>query len=220
MEISPATTATPTATQKAQGTLTDTFDSFLLLLTTQLQNQDPLDPLSPNEFTAQLVQFTGVEQSIATNTNLEKLLSLIQGNSLTNAVQYIGKLVEVDGSTTKLENGQAEWSYTHDETVRSSTITVTDEAGAVVFTTPGKTAAGSHGFVWDGRDASGKTLPDAPYSVRVTALDSEGEPTSVATKTFGRVTAVESEAGDILLSVGGSLIPLANVFSVKEAKTG
>ena len=72
---------------------------------------------------------------------------------------------------------------------------MTDEAGAIVFTTAGKNTAGTHSFVWDGKDADGNTLPDAPYSVRVTALDAEGESTSVATKTFGRVTAVESEAG-------------------------
>ena len=132
----------------------------------------------------------------------------------------IGKLVEVSGRTTQLENGLAEWSYEHDAAVASSTITVSDESGGTVFTTAGKTAAGPHGFVWDGKDAGGNTLPDGAYTVRVTALDSAGDTTTVAVKTFGRVTAIESDAGAIFLNVGGKLIPLATVFSVKEAKTG
>ena len=91
MDISPVTSLPGNSNaDKTSVKLADTFDSFLTLLTAQLTNQDPLDPLDPNEFTDQLVSFTNVEQSIATNKNLEQLLASYQSNELASAVSYIG----------------------------------------------------------------------------------------------------------------------------------
>ena len=88
----------PATSETARKSLSDNFDQFLLLLTTQLQNQDPTDPLDTNEFTSQLVQFSSVEQAVKTNTNLEKMLSLLQTSQLDTAVGYIGKAVEAKGN--------------------------------------------------------------------------------------------------------------------------
>ena len=91
--------------------LNETFDSFLNLLTTQLQNQDPLEPTDAERFTEQLVQFSGVEQSILTNQRLEELISLQGGNLLTDAVGYIGREVTADGLVLPLQDGQANLNY-------------------------------------------------------------------------------------------------------------
>src|SRR3546814_13785327 len=77
--------------------LAETFDTFLTLLTTQLQHQDPLNPMDTNEFTSQLVEFTGVEQAISTNQKLDALIGLQADRQLNDAVGYIDKLVGADG---------------------------------------------------------------------------------------------------------------------------
>src|SRR5262245_21214904 len=86
------------------------FQSFLQLLTTQLQNQNPLDPLDTNQFTQQLVQFAGVEQQINTNSTLAALLQIMDSSRLTGAVDYIGKTIVAEGSTTVLDEQSAVWN--------------------------------------------------------------------------------------------------------------
>ena len=76
------------------GSLDETFDTFLLLLTTQLQNQDPLDPLDTNQFTEQLVNFTSVEQQIKSNELLEELLAGQRNSGLSTAISLIGNSIE------------------------------------------------------------------------------------------------------------------------------
>src|SRR6185503_13050473 len=85
------------------------FQSFLTLLTTQLKNQNPLDPLDTNQFTQQLVQFASVEQQLKTNDELTSLVSLQKTAQSTQALTFVGKTAVVDGSTTSLRNASATW---------------------------------------------------------------------------------------------------------------
>src|ERR1700742_2481651 len=80
--------------------IADNFTTFLQLLTTQLKNQNPLDPLDTNQFTQQLVQFAGVEQQMKSNDQLSTLVSLEQSAQATTALAYIGQTVVVDGATS------------------------------------------------------------------------------------------------------------------------
>ncbi len=110
MEINGVAFKDPTSssgTSAAASTLADTFDTFLALLTTQLKNQDPLDPMKSAEFTSQLVQFAGVEQSINTNKRLDKLVQLQTSSQLNSAVSFIGKTVEVVSDLLLLKDGAA-----------------------------------------------------------------------------------------------------------------
>ena len=107
VEINPVSVAEASKAANASTKLTDNFETFLTLLTTQLQNQDPLEPMDPSEFTDQLVQFTEVEQSIATNKKLEQLVSLATQNELSGAVSFIGKQVEAKDNRSILKDGQA-----------------------------------------------------------------------------------------------------------------
>src|SRR5580658_123707 len=92
--------------------LTGNMDTFLQLLTTQLQNQDPMNPMDSDQFTQQLVEYSQVEQQINTNSNLQSLISLQQGGAGSSAVGYLGKTVTVSGGTAPLTNGAASWNYT------------------------------------------------------------------------------------------------------------
>ena len=112
MEIAAAATSpAQQASSLAGGNLAQNFDDFIMLLVAQLKNQDPLDPISTNEFTNQIVQFASVEQAIATNTNLERMIALQRSNQITSAVGYLGKRIEAEGDTTALADGIAEWNY-------------------------------------------------------------------------------------------------------------
>src|ERR1700754_3071469 len=97
-------------TSTAGSTLAGNFQTFLTLLTTQLQNQNPLDPLDTNQFTQQLVQFAGVEQQLRTNDQLTTLVSLQQTAQSTQALTFVGKTAVVDGASTRLTNSAATWT--------------------------------------------------------------------------------------------------------------
>src|SRR6201996_5114512 len=90
-------------------TIANNFQTFLTLLTTQLKNQNPLDPLDTNQFTQQLVQFAQVEQQLKSNTQLGALVSLQQTAQNTQALNFVGQTVAVDGDTAPLTNGSATW---------------------------------------------------------------------------------------------------------------
>src|SRR5471032_2242493 len=90
-------------------TLAGNFQTFLTLLTTQLQNQNPLDPLDTNQFTQQLVEFASVEQQLKTNDQLTTLVSLQQTTEATQALGFVGKTAVVSGNTAALTNSQATW---------------------------------------------------------------------------------------------------------------
>ena len=93
--------------------LADNFNSFLTLLTTQLQNQDPLDPLDTNQFTQQLVEFTSVQQQVDMNTNLQTLISLQQTNEATQAMQFLGTNVTVAAHTICVPLQSGVRAHTH-----------------------------------------------------------------------------------------------------------
>src|SRR6201986_811416 len=129
----PSTTGTGTTSNSddAAAQLSGNFDTFLTLLTTQLQNQDPLSPMDSTQFTQQLVEFSQVEQQINTNDNLQTLIN--QGTSAagTNAVSYLGKAVTVTNGNAPLTGGTAAWTYNLGTASAQTTLTVTDANGNV-----------------------------------------------------------------------------------------
>src|SRR6202161_3391689 len=104
------------------------FQSFLTLLTTQLQNQNPLDPLDTNQFTQQLVEFAGVQQQINTNDSLATLVSLQQTAQSTQALGFVGKTAVVNGSTAALTNSSATWDLSVPSNATTN-ITITNNVG-------------------------------------------------------------------------------------------
>ena len=117
----------------SDATLAGNFQTFLTLLTTQLQNQNPLDPLDTNQFTQQLVQFAGVEQQLKTNDQLTTLVSLQQTAQSTQALDFVGKTAVVDGSTAALTNGSATWELGV-PTTSNVTVNIANSTGQTVFT--------------------------------------------------------------------------------------
>ncbi len=199
--------------------IADTFDSFLQLLTTQLEYQDPLSPLDSTQFTEQLVQFSGVEQSIATNDKLDQLIALQGGDQLGSAVSYIGKEIKADSDQIALQDGKANLIYGLEQDATGTLITIVNGAGQAVRVISGETTAGLHELVWDGKDAQGVPQPDGIYSVQVNAVDSENQSLAAATGTSGLVTGVESQDDEVFLKLGDLLVPVDKVFAVDALKS-
>ncbi len=196
--------------------LASTFDNFLLLLTTQLQNQDPLSPLDTNQFTEQLVQFTNVEQAIKTNGKLDQLIALQGVNQLTGALDYVGRTVEVDSVVLDLSDGAATMTYDLDSNADNVTIEIIDEDGNNVRTLTVDGSAGRHEVTWDGKNGAGSALPDGLYGFVVKAVDSEGRSIPARQGTIGRVTAVEMIDGDVTLSIGQLQVSIGRVMAIRD----
>ena len=197
--------------------LTDDFDTFLKLLTTQLQNQDPLNPMDTHEMTAQLVQFTQVEQQVAQNRNLEKLVNLQTASADAAAVSYIGHKVQVEGGTTNVPLAGTTWGYEFETPPNSVTLNVLDGSGKLVFTADGETTAGiRHAFDWDLTDADGATLGPGSYTMNVSALDAEGKAITATVDSIGEVSGVQSSATGPELLIGNDIVvALSKVLKVQ-----
>ena len=205
-------------TQQAGNQLSADMNTFLTLLTTQLKYQDPLDPMDTAEFTNQLVQYSSVEQAIQTNSKLDNLLSLNISNLGAQAVSYIGKVAQVMGDVMPLENGHAKATYTLDKNVESAVVLVKDLNGKVVYSEQAKIVAGTHDFVWNGKDSNGTQLEDGAYQIEVTTKVGQGEsPANVTTTIFGKVTGVASDSKGVYIGLGDAVTAgLGDILTVRD----
>jgi flagellar basal-body rod modification protein FlgD len=214
------TTASAASAQvnNSLSSLASNFQSFLSLLTTQLQNQDPTNPMDTNQFTQQLVQMTGVQQQLLTNNLLTTLVAQGQGG-LSNSVSYIGKTVQATDADQKLSGGSATWSYSLPSKAASAQITITNSAGNKVWSGSASSLnAGMNSFTWNGKDSSGAQLPDGgTYTLAITAKDSAGNSLSTQVLTSGTVTAATVNNGTAYVTIGNASVPVSSIVSVTDA---
>jgi len=195
-------------------TLAGNFQTFLSLLTTQLQNQNPLDPLDTNQFTQQLVEFASVEQQLKTNDQLSALVALQQTTQATQALGFVGKTAVVDGNTTALSNSSATWQLN----VPSSSavnITIANSKGQTVFTGSYSANAGDNQpFAWNCQGNDGTQWPDGLYTLTATAADSSGNPVAISTQVGGTVSSVDLTQTPPLLMINGQSYTVSQVKSI------
>jgi flagellar basal-body rod modification protein FlgD len=220
MTVVSGTTPLPTASSGSSvssttgGTLAGNFQTFLTLLTTQLQNQNPLDPLDTNQFTQQLVQFAGVEQQLKTNDQLTTLVSLQQTAQSTQALGFVGKTAVVDGSTTALKNGAATWNIGV-PTNSNVSISITNSTGQTVYSNNYSVQAGQNqAFGWDGKGNDGTQWPDGQYKMTATATDTAGNTVGVSTQIQGLVDSVDLTQSPPLLSINGQTYTVNQIKSI------
>ena len=223
--IAPAITAATTTSTGSTGTtgvdsntLAGNFQTFLTLLTTQLQNQNPLDPLDTNQFTAQLVQFAGVEQQLKMNDQLSSIVALEKSAQSTQALIYVGNTVAVDGSKANF-NSSATWNINAPKDT-NATITITDSTGQTAYSGNFSLKTGGSSFVWDGKGNDGRQWPPGSYTLTATGKDSSGNNVAISTEVQGVVDSVDLTATPPLLSIGGQTYTTDQIKRVIRPSTG
>ncbi|MEM8817855.1 MAG: flagellar hook assembly protein FlgD [Pseudomonadota bacterium] len=199
--------------------IADDFDTFLSLLTTQLQNQNPLDPLDMTQFTQQLVQFTEVEQTVKQNENLEQLIQLSAANAVTNVVGFLGAEVTLSGKTAQFKDGAASWAYDIEGNASNVTFTVSNSSGVPVYTTGGSPGSGPGNFVWNGQTDTGANAPEGTYTLNISAVNGSGTAVNVVTESVGIVDGVDYSGNEPILTVGGREVRLDEIDAVRRPGT-
>jgi len=204
------------ATDDAIAGLNDTYNNFLLLLTKQLQNQDPLNPMDTAQFTQQLVGFSQVEQQIASNKALEKLVGLQSSTNTYGAVSFLGNEVAVDTDHVSLQGSKAKFQYEIDHTAAKAVLTVVDSSGQTVLVQEANRDIGTYNVDWNGKDAFGNQLPDGDYRVAVTYADDHGQTYSAKITSFGTVDSTEIADGEVKLFMGNVGFPIDKVLKITK----
>jgi flagellar basal-body rod modification protein FlgD len=223
--IAAATTASTSSGSTSSGTtsaldFTSNFNTFLTLLTTQIQNQDPLSPMDSNTFTQQLVSFSEVEQQIDTNNNLQSLIQLQTANETISSLPLVGQQIEYNGSTAPLENGQASFAYTLPSAAANTELVVEDAQGDIIYNTTGSTSAGTTNFVWNGQNNAGQQMPDGgAYTLQVISNDASKNSITATIQSIGTVSNVSVNNGQATFDVDGVSVPMSQLVTVVSGTT-
>jgi flagellar basal-body rod modification protein FlgD len=187
---------------------------FLKLLVTQLKNQDPLSPDNPTEFTAQLAQFSSLEQLTNLNSSMDNMVTATNNSTKISALDMIGKDVTFTGSKFSYSNEPVQLGYTLDGAASQVQLLIQDSNGQPVQTIDGKDLTkGNHSVIWDGKNLNGDKVPSGTYKVIIQAkgIDSTG----VAASPFIRsqVTGVDlSGVGTALLNTKAGDIDFSKIL--------
>lgn len=180
--------------------------TFLTLLTTQLRNQDPTKPMDTETLTQQLVQFATVEQQLAGNQTLERLLTLQQAGQLAETASLIGRRVTVESDVLPLQDGRAEVALPAAGAARRAVIEVQDSTGNALRRDTVTLGSGPTSWSWDGRDASGTQRQDGAYRVVVTGRAEDGTDLPLTAAVTGRVTGAARSDGALILRMGAATV--------------
>lgn len=219
MDIQTTSTAPlANAPKSAESRLVGDYNSFLLLLTTQLKNQDPLAPLDATQFVSQLSQFAQVEQMITSNQKLAKIIDSMGAAATFADVGLIGRTVEVAGRAAELKNGNVTVTYRLDKDAVQAAVGIRDADGNLVRTLAVDPRAGEHRLTWDGTDTNGDQLPDGVYSFEFGAADDKGKPVATQAYVTATVQRVEtSPTGSTLVLSNGIHTPSSAIRAVVQA---
>lgn len=193
-------------------------DDFLTLLVTQLRHQDPLNPTDSAEFTAQLAQFSSLEQLENINGNLEYLQLFQSSINNSQAVSFIGKDIDAVGNSLQVNDGVADdLNFELAANVDAVFINIYDSSGSMVKTIEkGPLSSGRQSFKWDCTDSAGDTIGDGAYTFEALAVDADGGTINVKSFTSGKVTSVNFKNGAAYLVVGNLEIPVGDIIRVSS----
>jgi flagellar basal-body rod modification protein FlgD len=193
------------------------FTSFLSLLTTQLQNQDPTSPMDTNQFTQELVEFTGVQQSVTTNTNLSQLISLTQGSEVLQSSNIIGDSATVTSPQIALQSGTGTVTFTT-AAAEPVQIAIVDSAGNPILDASVNATAGSNSWTWNGQNNQGSQVPDGAYGI---ALETGTNGSNAAPVTFsvvGTASGLTNTPSGMQLDIGALQVPMTSVQSLNHGQ--
>ncbi len=196
-----------TRQKKATDTTSDTRDQFLTMLTAQLKNQDPMNPMDNSQMTTQLAQLNMVDGINQVNTMLQSMMDNFATSQANEATAMVGRAVLVGGSDLQLVDGNALGGFDLTGPADDVQVSVLDANGKeVTKLSLGKAEAGSHVFTWDGKMADGKTVaPNDTYKLKFSAtLDGQAvDAKNINSLQLGTVTSVIRNGNSAELQVGG-----------------
>ena len=219
-ELVPTNNQTVTAGVQTSGEKELGRDAFLRLLVAQLQHQDPLNPMESSEFTAQLAQFSSLEQLFAVNDNLEVIKESNNEQIPENLLDYIGKEVKSAENNITVYDGQSSQGSYALAVPADVIINISDSQGSEIRTIYKQNQdPGDHDFYFDGKDNTGYPVSDGEYTFSVQAVDSQGSPVVVDSGLSGTVTAVTYQGDIPYLVVGDQLLNPQFVTEVRLSET-
>jgi flagellar basal-body rod modification protein FlgD len=207
-----AATAT-TSSSNALGSLAGNFSDFLHMLMTQLKNQDPTSPMDANKFTTELVQFSGVEQQINTNSSLTQLIQLTQSQQVLQSASIVGHQVSVTSDKLSLQNGAAGVAFTT-PVAEPVNISITDSTGAVVTQSQISTTQGSNQWSWNGQNGAGTQMANGVYNVTVTSATAGQTAAALPFTVIGTATDIAQSGTTLNLQMGSLSTAFSNVTAV------
>ncbi len=196
-------------------------ETFLNLLVTQLQNQDPLNPQDSQDFCAQLAQFSSLEQLMSVNDNLGTLYSATASMNNASMTQLIGKEVVAYGDEFTYDgSGDEELLFDAESEASSATINIMDEDGTVVYsTTIGALSEGENSWTWDGSTTSGATAEEGLYSFEIEATDTDGDEVTVYSMVHGIIDTMNYESGSPIPEIDGVELELGDIIRVEDSSS-
>lgn len=193
--------------------LASDFETFLKLLTTQLQNQDPSKPLDSTEFVAQLASFSSVEQQINTNTKLDKMISALSASTTSDLANWLGRAVE-SPAAAEFSGAPLDVTYSVAEKATRADLVVTADDGTVIerfAIDPKKTT-----LVWAGTDQNQNPFPHGSYSFKIENFEGSTKLEDTAALTFSEVTETRVKDGEIsLVFKDGTKMLASDVTSIR-----
>ena len=212
----PTATSASTAASSA-ASLASNFDTFLTILTAQIQNQDPLEPMDSSKFTEQLVQYSQVEQQIASNKKLDTLATQLAASSSTGSLSYLGRTALFDTSSAALTDGTASWQYALDTGAQKTTLSVQDAKGNTVYTTTaGEITTGAHTFNWDGKRSDGSAAPDGVYKLVASAKAADNSSVETAIAVSEKITGVDFSSSNPAVTTASGSHALSTIMRIQE----
>ena len=218
-----SSSAAATAAQTNQNALTalsGNFSDFLNMLMTQLQNQDPTSPMDTNEFTSELVEFSGVEQQINTNASLTQLIQLTQAGQVMQGSAMAGKQVSATSTQIPLQNSTGSVQFAA-PTAQPVAIAISNSSGQQVRDVSLTATAGQNTWTWNGTDNNGNQVPDGAYNIAVVGANSDGTTTPLTFTVTGTATGVQSNnnsssggSSGVQLDLGALTVPFSSIVSV------
>ena len=191
------------------------FQSFLQLLTTQLQNQNPLSPLDTNQFTQQLVEFAGVQEQLNTNDSLSTLVTLQQTTEATQALGFVGKTAIVSGSTATMTNSSATWELNVPVNANVN-ISIANSNGQTVYSGVAPANAGEQPYTWNGQGTDGTQWPDGQYTLTASYANSSGSTVAIPTQIAGVISGVNLSQSPPLLIINGQSYTVSQVQTISN----
>lgn len=209
------------ASQSADAYVDDTMDqqTFLNLLTTQLQYQDPLEPQDASEFVAQLAQFASLEELITMNSGMEALYVAMASVNNATMVQILGNEVTALSNAFHFDGeNSAELHFDAASNATEATVNIMDEDGTVIYSEEiGSLSAGENTWTWEGKDNNGQMAPEANYTFSVQATASDGTTVAVEEWLVGVVDSMEYDSGTPLPSISGVSFTLSDILKLETS---